>query len=341
MGVSLQACEDSLDKAVNELFDADPRIQAVGIARHKDAFGFKAVKNEAKIVPASAEAKARKRPLKTINKVPVTVETVTADIEPHLQVSHPQAASFVPERESVRPLVCGLQIQNVDDDDRQRKAGALQPGYIIIGTLGCFVTLADGSTAILSNNHVLAGENRGQKGKDRILQPGNLTFAASQHVATLTDFVTLKPSPASARPARGNVVFNAVDAAVAKLEHGGAFSQSYLPARKQPAPHGLTTAKVGDKVFKIGRTTGLTHGTVTAVGTVVGPIGYDPGNCWFSQQFEIVGDNGTLFSDHGDSGSAIVSTTGEVLGLLYAGNGTQTYACPIQAVLAALSCNLV
>jgi S1-C subfamily serine protease len=336
----LQACEDALDTAVNELFDADPQIQAVGIARHQDAFGFKAVKNAAGIVPAALAAKARKRPLKTIKKVPVTIEAVTADIEAHLQVSHPQAASFVPERGLVRPLVCGLQIQNVDDDDRQRKAGALQPGFIIIGTLGCFVTLADGSTAILSNNHVLAGENRGQKGTDRILQPGSLAFTAAEHAATLTDFVALKPSPANARPARGNVVFNAVDAAVARLKQGVPFSQSYLPARQQPAPHGLTTAKVGDKVFKIGRTTGLTHGTVTAVGTVVGPIGYDPGSCWFSQQFEIVGDNGTLFSDHGDSGSAIVSTTGEVLGLLYAGNGTQTYACPIQTVLSALSCNL-
>jgi S1-C subfamily serine protease len=341
MGVSLHTCEEVLDRAVDQLFDADPRIQAVGIARHQDAFGFKAVKNEAKIVPASAAARAKKRSVKAIKKVPITVETVAADIEPNLRLSHPQAASFVPERGPVRPLVCGLQIQNVDDDDRQRQAGALQSGYIIIGTLGCFVTLTDGSTAILSNNHVLAGENRGLKGKDRILQPGNLAFTAAQYVATLTDFVALKPSPANARPARGNVIFNAVDAAVATLEQGVASSQAYLPARTQPAPHGLGNAMVGDKVFKIGRTTGLTHGTITAIGTVVGPIGYEPGNCWFSQQFEIVGDNGTMFSDHGDSGSAIVSTTGEVLGLLYAGNGTHTYACPIQAVLAALSSNLV
>ena len=341
MGVSLQSCRDALDKAVDELFDADPQIQAVGIARHQDRFGFKAVKNEAKIVPSSTASRIRKRPLKTVQKVPITIETVTNDIEAHLRISHPQAASFVPERELVRPLVCGLQIQNVDDDERQRKAGALPPGFIVIGTLGCFVTLTDGSSAILSNNHVLAGENRGLKGKDRILQPGDLTFTAAQHIATLTDFVALKPSPANARPARGNVVFNAVDAAVAKLKQSLAFSQSYLPARRQPAPHGLGTAKVGDQVFKIGRTTGFTHGTISAIGTVVGPIGYDPGNCWFSQQFEIVGNNGTMFSDHGDSGSAIVSTTGEVLGLLYAGNGTHTYACPMQAVLAALSCNLV
>jgi len=340
MGVPFEECADALDKAVAELFDADPQIQAVGIARHETMFGFKAVKNAAKIVPSSAAAGARKPP-KAIKKVPVVIEAATADIEAHALIPHPQAASLVPEQGLIRPLVCGLQIQNVDDDVRQRKAGALQPGFIIIGTLGCFVTLADGSAAILSNNHVLAGENRGLKGKDRILQPGNLTFTSAQHVATLTDFIALNPSPNNARPARGNVVFNAVDAAVAKLEPGVAFTQTYLPTRQQPAPHGLGAPKVGDKVFKIGRTTGLTNGTVTAVSTVTGPVPYSPGNCWFNQQFEIVGDHGTLFSDHGDSGSAIVSTTGEVLGLLYAGNGTQTYACPIQTVLAALSCTLM
>jgi hypothetical protein len=339
MGVSFQSCEDALDKAVNELFEVDPQIQAVGIARHETMFGFKAVKNGAKILPLSAAARTRKLP-KTIKKVPVIIETVTADIEAHALVPHPQAASFIPERGPIRPLVCGLQIQNVDDDDRQRKAGAIKPGYIVIGTLGCFVVLADGSTAVLSNNHVLAGENRGLKGKDRILQPGNLTFTSAEQVATLTDFISLNPSPPKARPALGNVLFNAVDAAVAKLEQGMAFTPTFLPARQQPAPHGLGTPKVGDKVFKIGRTTGLTNGAITAVGTVVGPIPYDPGNCWFNQQFEIVGDSGTLFSDHGDSGSVIVSTTGEVMGLLYAGNGTQTYACPIQTVLAALNCTL-
>src|SRR5438105_1524385 len=112
MGVSFQSCEDVLDKAVNDLFDADPQIQAVGIARHETMFGFKAVKNAAKIVPSSAASKAKKLP-KTIKKVPVAIETVTADIEAHALVPHPQAASFVPERGLIRPLVCGLQIQNV------------------------------------------------------------------------------------------------------------------------------------------------------------------------------------------------------------------------------------
>jgi hypothetical protein len=54
----------------------------------------------------------------------------------------------------------------------------------------------------------------------------------------------------------------------------------------------------------------------------------------------IEGDNGTMFSDHGDSGSAIVRADGKVLGILYAGNGVQTYACPIDTVLSELKCTL-
>jgi hypothetical protein len=339
MGAAFQACEEYLEHAVNELFDADPQIQAVGIGRHEDGFGFKAVKNTAKILPSVAIKRVR-RPPKSIRKIPVTIESVTQDIEPHAPVPFPLAASFVPEQQMHRPLFCGLQVQNVDDDTRQWKAGKLGPGLIGIGSLGCFVKLSGGATAILSNNHVLGGENRGQKKQDRILQPGSLTFSSNEHIATLTDFVPLRPSPNHARPAQGNVIYNNVDAAVAELVGRTSVTQSSFPARHLPAPHGFTAPKVGDLVFKVGRTTGLTHGSITAVSIVAGPILYDPGPCWFHQQFEIIGTNGTLFSDHGDSGAAILSTTGEVIGLLYAGNGTQTYACPIQAVSSALSCTL-
>ena len=48
---------------------------------------------------------------------------------------------------------------------------------------------------MMSNNHVLAGENRGKKGRDRILQPGGLTFTSEQCIAKLIDFVDLLPSP--------------------------------------------------------------------------------------------------------------------------------------------------
>ncbi len=72
----------------------------------------------------------------------------------------------------------------------------------------------------------------------------------------------------------------------------------------------------------------------------MGPVPYDPGPCWFQRSIVIEGDNGTMFSDHGDSGSAIVRADGMMVGLLYAGNGTQTYACPIANVLTDCMCTL-
>lgn len=76
----LQLCEETLDRAVADLFEAGPRIQAVGIGRHEGAFGFKAVRNAARVLPASA-LKGNRNPPRTIKKIPVTIETVTADIE--------------------------------------------------------------------------------------------------------------------------------------------------------------------------------------------------------------------------------------------------------------------
>lgn len=94
-------------------------------------------------------------------------------------------------------------------------------------------------------------------------------------------------------------------------------------------------------MHKVGRTTGLTYGVVKQVGVVVGPVAYDTGGCWFRRSFVVEGLDGAAFPDRGDSGSAIVrSSDGMVLGLLYAGNGTQTYACPIGAALSRFGCSI-
>ena len=84
----------------------------------------------------------------------------------------------------------------------------------------------------------------------------------------------------------------------------------------------------------------MTFGEVIDVSTIVGPVTYDFGPCWFRRSIVIEGINGSLFSDRGDSGSAIVRTNGEIVGILYAGNGQQTYACPIDVALQNLDCTL-
>jgi hypothetical protein len=81
----------------------------------------------------------------------------------------------------------------------------------------------------------------------------------------------------------------------------------------------------------------LTFGQIKKSATIVGPIAYPGiGLCWFRNAIEIRDPVGALFSNNGDSGSVILNRDGELVGLLFAGNGDVTYACPIRSVLSAL-----
>ena len=90
-------------------------------------------------------------------------------------------------------------------------------------------------------------------------------------------------------------------------------------------------------VTKSGRTTGVTRGTITAVGVNAVQVNYGtPTNlivATFNDTIEIVGDDGRPFSGPGDSGSVILETsTGRPVGLLFAGDGRTTTACSIAGV---------
>ena len=86
-------------------------------------------------------------------------------------------------------------------------------------------------------------------------------------------------------------------------------------------------------MFKVGRSTGLRRGRVVSIGERVGPVPYAIGPCWFRGSFVVESLDDRPFSLGGDSGAAVVREDGEVLGLVYAGNGVQTYACPMPEVL--------
>ena len=337
---SLEAVLAHHPRAVQAIFRADPQVVSVGIGRDAGGqFCFRAVRN---VVRPAAQAAPT---LEAVEGVPVLVAEAHAEPVPHLMVpaagpGSPLRASVVPEQQRHRPYACGLQIENWDDDERK---GHHAGGYLVVGTLGCFAR-AGGRVLLVSNNHVVAGENAGKKGQDRVVQPGAIALAAADVAGTLDDFEPIVASPAGATPASGKVKYNAMDAGVAALAKGAVWGQAFLPQR-QVSITGKATPKVGDAVFKVGRTTGLTRGRIVSVSDTVGPIPYDlPGAasapCWFAGSFTVEGDGGATFSDHGDSGSAIVTQTGEVVGLLYAGNGTQTYACPIDAVLKRFGCTL-
>ena len=231
----------------------------------------------------------------------------------------------MPQQQRVRPLRIGCSI------------GQFQ---ITAGTLGCFVTSRSGvgGPLILSNNHVLADENRAKIG-DAILQPGAFDGGAvpADVVGNLVNFEPLNVSTT-----------NLVDCAVASVVSGAGIVSNTIDGIGPLRGISAAAPKPGDTVMKTGRTTGTTSAQITAVEVDNVIIGYDIGNIQFDGQIEVDASDATGFSQGGDSGSLVVNPNGEAVGLLFAGSDTGgtnglglTYVNPIQPVLDALNCNLL
>lgn len=205
---------------------------------------------------------------------------------------------------------------------------------ITAGTLGAFVTprAGDGTEdLILSNNHVLADENRAARG-DRILQPGRADGGrlSTDVVGELASFVPLKKKK------------NVVDAAIASLAEGLEYYVNWLHRLGPITGIRLDPPDEAEVVYKIGRTTGLTKGRISAIEIDALHVEYDDGVFTFDDQIEIEPEGTKPFSLGGDSGSLIVDARRRAVALLFAGNDVDaTYASPIGTVLDALKVRLV
>jgi hypothetical protein len=326
-------CVREFEFAAAELFAMDPQIMSVGIGSMPGGHGFRVVRQQTAKIRALRKLDAHTIAL-GVRGIAIDVHEVENRVRPQVKLHSSTLAlggPTLPEQVRQRPLCAGLQLQNWDCDARD---GVLAAECVEVGSLGMLLE-HDGRALLLSNNHVLAGQNQAQLG-DRIAQAGGEQLDVDDAIARLEGFVELRPSPSGTHPRWGNVIWNRVDAAVASVSPKLAWQRGFLSHHQLPALRGVATAMLGDEVFKVGRTTGLTRGRIVSVGDRVGPVGYGIGDCWFRGSFTVEGSDGQAFSDGGDSGAAIVRGDGEVLGLIYAGNGVDTYACPIADVLAEL-----
>jgi hypothetical protein len=98
-----------------------------------------------------------------------------------------------------------------------------------------------------------------------------------------------------------------------------------------------------DLVAKMGRTTKRTEGVVTANlldGVTLDVPGF--GAAIFNGLFEVEGEDGVQFSDDGDSGALIADRSGQLAaGILVGGDGTLSWAIPLQTALGVLGAVLV
>lgn len=214
---------------------------------------------------------------------------------------------------------------------------------VTAGTLGCFVRDRRGRVCVLSNNHVLANEN-GAKIGDPIVQPGAIDGGrvGRDTVARLERFVRLLP---------GRV--NRMDAAIASVQPKLAFEPGVLRGLGNLRGVG-SMLDIGDEVAKVGRTTGLTRGRVSAIELDNVFADYALGRVRFDDQVEVEGaaggkgrDKPRVFSMGGDSGALIVNDQLAAAALLFAGSDHGgpgdhglTYATPIAPVLKALRVGL-
>jgi hypothetical protein len=232
--------------------------------------------------------------------------------------------------------------------------GGVSIGHIDItaGTLGCLV-LKGSELFILSNNHVLANTNLGNKG-DAIIQPGQYDGGTlADQIATLEEFVPIDfgtSSPTCPTAKTVEQLLNAIAKAMGSSHRLVSYQESGGENRVDAAlarplspdlverrilnigvPKGSREATLGTDIKKSGRTTGFTTGRITQIDATVQVSYGSAGTATFTDQFVAGG-----MSAGGDSGSAVLDGEDYVVGLLFAGSQNTTIINPIQFVLDAL-----
>ena len=257
-----------------------------------------------------------KLPLSKLGKhaIPKMIAGIPTDV---VETGRFRAAdSLSSTRRSVRPVCAGASVGFADN------------GKLVAGTITAIVERG-GNRFILSNNHVLAFENRMALGTD-IIQPGALDDGQTprDRIATLTEFVPLT--------AEGNMV----DAAIAALDNAIA-TKSRFAYRIRLSSVAPLSAKPQMSVAKLGRGTGYTEGQIDDLGIDV-QVDFDTGEFSFVDQLLIKGVP-TPFADVGDSGSMVVSSgaISQPVAMVFATSPQFALATPIGRVLTILNVEIV
>jgi hypothetical protein len=193
------------------------------------------------------------------------------------------------------------------------------------GTLGSLVH-AGTTQYILSNDHVLARQDKATPGED-ISQPG-LVDTGCQPATIVANFT------------RAVKLGNNVDCAIAQVKAGTMNSTGSIQGIGAISSV-IKAPSIGLGVEKSGRTTGTTTGTVGSINTSVNvqyQIRCGQGKKYVISYTNQVVVNSTGFSAGGDSGSLIVTNNSchQPVALLFAGSSSDTIANPIGEVLSKL-----
>ncbi len=207
------------------------------------------------------------------------------------------------------------------------------------GTLGSMVQDSSDNQYILSNNHVLADQNKATPGQ-AIVQPGlvdvSCVKSGTDAVATFSNAIKLRFGGHK----------NFVNAAIAAVNPGEVSPEILLIGEIAST---LATPTIGMPVQKMGRTTCLTTGVIAALNANL-QVNYSdtakPHLATFVGQILVTGTVATpQFGGPGDSGSLILDEgeCPQAVALLFAGSadGSTTIANPISEVTSRLGVSMV
>lgn len=210
-------------------------------------------------------------------------------------------------------------------------------GECAAGTSTCVVT--DGKKKyLLGNSHVLAISGTAAIGSS-IVQPARyddvVRCGASSPVAKLSLAIPISFDYLHVK--------NTVDCAMAELDPAvGATSQmvyyglpNYIPGKNPVA------ANIGDSVKKIGRTTGMTFGKVTATNVTMLVLYKINGKYQYAQFADQILVSTAGFSSAGDSGALVVNSHNDPVGMIMAGSATFSLVNKMKNVLDSLGVSIV
>ena len=299
----------------------EKQIATICVFKYKDFFRYNnvvGVGKGTKIINAKdtdepcltvlVEKKLPKDQLSKQDLVPKMYKNIKTDI---IEVGEIKPLSLV---DRIRPVIGGYSV-GVET--------------ITAGTIGCVVYSGSGEDMkyyILSNNHVLANENKSPLGA-LIVQPGPIDggIAPWDVIGMLYDYEPIKFITSTRQPE------NIVDCAIAKCDSKILNPEIYWIGYIK----GITKAKKGMWIKKSGRTTGFTTGKVLATNVTV-QVRYNSGYALFVRQVLT-----SRISSGGDSGSLVLTSTNQAVGLLFAGSSTVTVCNPIEQVLKILNVKLI
>lgn len=308
-----------------------PGVRGVGV-------GFRHVGGRATDQLAIRFYVAHKRAVPASDALPAEVEGVPADV---IQAGFRHAVLRVPVVPEYREQRRAAGEPDADGGKYDPLVGGISIGpsrveggdVYGVGTEGVMVKDRGANPMMLSNYHVMCGDDGNARRGDTICQPSRVDRLL-QYCSDCAELERWKVGNVNVDGAKYGV-----DAAVALRTH----REARLGVVEEIGTVTRTgRAQVGMAVQKRGRTTGLTEGVVEDVAATLS-IDFGPpyGTVDLERQIVVRGTDGA-FLEEGDSGSLLVETaSSRAVGLCAAGSDDGVgAACDIVAVLGSLSVTL-